>query len=156
MRSAAHAAAAAAKTSATAEMIVVITTSRYELGRTQSVDNLAAASNLALAPHTPITAAQPGTRRGRELHMPAGTKPANATYLGKAVVDFTTGEAEITYAEAAAEVNRFHKVEIALYKDETRDRVIVRFDHAAPSLQSQAYGRGRGKDVIIEYVSDEQ
>ena len=30
----------------------------------------------------------------------------------------------------------------------------VSFDNAAPSLQRQPYGTGRGKDVIIEYVSD--
>jgi hypothetical protein len=44
-------------------------------------------------------------------------------------------------------------MKVALYKDENRDRMIVSFDNA-PSLQRQAYGTGRGKDVIIEYVSD--
>jgi hypothetical protein len=87
--------------------------------------------------------------------MQKGKKPANATYVGKAVVDFDSDRAEITYADAGATRHRFGKVEVALYKDPTRDRVIVRFDHAAPSLQSQAYGRGKDKDVVIEYVSDE-
>jgi hypothetical protein len=86
--------------------------------------------------------------------MPKGHKQANSTYVGKAVVDFDRDTAEITYADDGARAHRFGKVEVALYKDEKRDRVIVRFDRAAPSLQSQAYGRGRGKDVIIEYVSD--
>lgn len=84
-----------------------------------------------------------------------GPKPSNATYVGKGVVDFDAGLAEIKYAEEGAQGHRFGKLEVALYTDATRDRVIVRFDHAAPSLQSQAYGRGRGKDVIIEYVSDD-
>lgn len=87
--------------------------------------------------------------------MPQGEKPSNATYVGKAVVDFDAGLAEIKYVDDGAEGHRFGKLEVALYKDPSRDRVIVRFDHAAPSLQSQAYGRGRGKDVIIEYVSDD-
>ena len=86
--------------------------------------------------------------------MAHGNKPTNATYVGKAVVDFDRLHVDIAYADDAALGHRFGKAEVALYRDKERDRVIVRFDHAAPSLQSQAYGRGRGKDVIIEYVSD--
>ena len=86
--------------------------------------------------------------------MPSGSKPGNATYVGKAVINFATGEAEIKYAEDAARDHRFCNLEVALYRDENRDRTIVKFDGASPSLLRQAYQTGKGDDVIIEYVSD--
>jgi hypothetical protein len=81
-------------------------------------------------------------------------RPANATYVGKALVDFDAGVAEFKWQQEEAKGHRFAKLEVALYRDDDHDRMIVKFKDAAPSLQSQAYGRGQGKDVIVEYVSD--
>jgi hypothetical protein len=86
--------------------------------------------------------------------MEGQNRPAGATYVGKAIVDFNAGVAEFKWQEETAVGHRFAKLEVALYRDETRDRMIVKFKDAAPALQSQAYGRGQGKDVIVEYVSD--
>jgi hypothetical protein len=64
------------------------------------------------------------------------------------------GVAGFKWQQNEAKEHRFAMLEVALYGDADRDRMIVKFKDAAPSLQSQAYGRGQGKDVIIEYVSD--
>jgi hypothetical protein len=41
--------------------------------------------------------------------MQTGKKPANATYVGKVVIDFDSDRAEITYADVGATGHRFGK-----------------------------------------------
>jgi hypothetical protein len=84
----------------------------------------------------------------------AHKKPANATYVGKAKIDFDAGTAEILWQQEEAHGHRFGTVEIALYKDAERDRTIVKFDHAGPAVIRQSYGMGRGKDAIVEWATD--
>lgn len=84
----------------------------------------------------------------------AHKKPANATYVGKAKIDFDAGTAEILWEQEEAHGHRFGTVEIALYKDAERDRTIVKFDHAGPAVIRQSYGMGRGKDAIVEWATD--
>jgi hypothetical protein len=81
-------------------------------------------------------------------------KPTNATYVGKAKVNFDAGTAEIVWEEEHAHGHRFGTVEIVLYKDAERDRTIVKFDHAGPAVIRQSYGMGKGKDVIVEWATE--
>ncbi len=83
------------------------------------------------------------------------TKPGNATYVGKAKVNFDAGTTEFSWQQDEAVEHRFGKIEVALYRDPERDRVILKFDGASPSLLRQAYQTGKG-DVVIEYVSDKK
>jgi hypothetical protein len=78
------------------------------------------------------------------------SKPANATWVGKAVVDFDGDTAE-SIQEAAAASHPFGRVEVALYTDPPRLKFTIR--GGGPAQIRQAYLAGAGDDVIVEFVS---
>jgi hypothetical protein len=78
------------------------------------------------------------------------SKPANATWVAKAVVDFDAETAELIH-ESAATGHQFGQLDIALYNDPPRLKFTIR--GAGPAHIQQAYLPGAGRDVIVELVT---
>jgi hypothetical protein len=81
-------------------------------------------------------------------------RPGNATWVGKAVVDFNGADPENVTGSIqvdGADGHPFGRVEVAIYNDPPRVKLTIR--DATPAHISQAYLTGAGQDAIIELMA---
>jgi hypothetical protein len=78
-------------------------------------------------------------------------KPANATWVGKVVVDGLNSTAEFGPSDLKMAAHDLPKFEMVWYGD---DRVKLTFRDGCPAVIRQAYLTGDGQDLIIDLKKD--